>query len=127
MIPESGTPIMTWMSVFLGGGVGSLLRYAIGLSLNSSTRSLPIGTLLVNVLGCFVLGYLMSHESLTSRLTEPVRLGITTGALGGFTTFSTFGVESVLLYQNGQLAYGTLYVTVSLFGGLVAAYIGMKL
>ncbi len=118
---------MTWMAVFLGGGVGSLLRYGIGLSLNSPSRPMPMGTLFVNVLGCFVLGYLVSHEVFANRFSESVRLGITTGVLGGFTTFSTFGVESVRLYQNGQLAYGTLYVAVSLLGGLIAAFIGMKL
>jgi CrcB protein len=118
---------MTWLSVFIGGGIGSLLRYGIGLSLNSPSRFLPMGTLLVNVLGCFVLGYCLSHEVFTHRLTQSVRLGITTGVLGGFTTFSTFGVESVRLYQNGQLGYGTLYVAVSLLGGLIAAFIGMKL
>ena len=118
---------MTWMAVFLGGGVGSLLRYGIGLLLNSSGRTIPMGTLFVNVLGCFLLGYFVSHEAFTHRLTQSVRLGVSTGILGGFTTFSTFGVESVRLYQNGQLGYGTLYVAVSLLGGLIAAFIGMKL
>lgn len=118
---------MTWIAVFLGGGVGSLLRYGIGLLLNASGRSLPVGTLLVNVVGCFVLGYLVSHEVCTTRLSQSIRLGMTTGVLGGFTTFSTFGVESVRLYQNGQFGVGTFYVAVSLLGGLIAAFIGMKL
>lgn len=118
---------MTWLSVFIGGGIGSLLRYGLGLVFNSSHRALPLGTLLVNILGCFILGYLASHDVFTSRFTDPIRIGVTTGVLGGFTTFSTFGLESLRLYQNGQLGYGTLYVLISLLGGLIAAALGMKL
>jgi fluoride exporter len=118
---------MAWFGVFLGGGIGSVLRYGLALALNSPGRALPFGTMLVNLLGCFILGYLSSHEWIESRLTETLRLAITTGILGGFTTFSTFGLESVRLYQSGQTFYGTAYVLVSLLGGLAAALMGMKL
>ena len=118
---------MTWVGVFLGGGIGSLLRYGLALGLNSPERTIPIGTVLVNLVGCFVLGYLSSHEWIESRLSETLRLAITTGILGGFTTFSTFGLESVRLFQSGQAFYGLLYVLVSLLGGLAAALMGMKL
>jgi CrcB protein len=118
---------MTWVGVFLGGGLGSLLRYGLAIAFNSPDRLLPFGTVFVNILGCFVLGYFSSNEWVASRLTDTLRLAITTGLLGGFTTFSTFGLESVRLYQSGQSLYGTIYVLVSLLGGLAAALMGMKL
>ena len=93
---------MTALWIFIGGGIGSVLRYGMGAALKSSSDVLPMGTLAANVVGCFVLGFLVSHPGMSARLAPEVHLGITVGVLGGFTTFSTFGVETIRLYQSGR-------------------------
>ncbi|MGB0647655.1 MAG: fluoride efflux transporter CrcB [Bradymonadia bacterium] len=117
---------MTALWIFIGGGIGSVLRYGLAVALKSSSAMLPVGTLAANVVGCFVLGYLASHPNIGARLGPEVHLGITVGVLGGFTTFSTFGVETVRLYESGQILYAITYILLSILGGLVAAWGGMR-
>ena len=113
--------------IFVGGALGSRMHYGVAVLLTSPTRLLPYGTLLVNLLGCLLLGYLMASPLLTTRLSEPMRLGLGTGLLGGFTTFSTFGVESMKLFQTGELLVLLGYTLASVLGGFAAAYVGMRL
>ena len=117
---------MTALWIFIGGGIGSVLRYVIAVMMKPASSTLPVGTLAANVLGCFLLGYLASQPGISSRLGPEIQLGITVGVLGGFTTFSTFGVETVRLYQSGQFVYALMYVLLSILGGLVAAWGGMR-
>ena len=116
---------MSWILVFLGGGLGSVLRFGVSMLFAPSNRSIPFATLAVNVLGCFVLGYFLYSDWALARA-GAYRAGIATGVLGGFTTFSTFGVESIRLYESDQLTIAILYIMLSLFGGLAAAYLGMR-
>lgn len=118
---------MGFLLVFTGGGLGSLLRYGLSILLQSSGRSLPLATLSVNLVGCFLLGCLVASPMLSDRLSEPVRVGLGTGFLGGFTTFSTFGVESIKLFQNGEILVLTCYTAASVIGGFLAAYLGIRL
>ena len=117
---------MTWFLVFLGGGVGSLVRFGLSGLVQSTDKAFPLGTLTVNLVGCFVLGYLLSSDWSWMKV-DAYRLGVTAGVLGGFTTFSTFGLESVRLYEAGHFFTALLYVTLSLLGGLTAAYLGIRL
>jgi len=110
--------------VFLGGGIGSSLRYGVGrAALALAGPNFPLGTLLVNILGCTIMGALA--EWLAWRDTgmdATVKLFLTTGLLGGFTTFSAFALDTVGLWQRGETltaaAYGAGSVVLSIAGFL---------
>ena len=115
---------MTLMAVMIGGAVGAAIRYGFALALNPPMGTgMPWGTLAVNLIGCALIGWLATALSDAS---EPVRLGIIVGLLGGFTTFSSFGLESVRLLQGGHTAVAVAYVLISNAGGLLAAWLGMR-
>lgn len=110
-----------WL-VFVGGGVGSVLR--VGLSLLTQRvwvwQAFPLGTLLVNLLGCALMGFL------AARVQDGVaRWLLMSGFCGGFTTFSAFGLESLALWQSGQYGTLALYVVLSMVLGVAAVYAGM--
>ena len=115
---------MTLFTVMIGGAVGSALRYGLSVLMNPSAPSgVPWGTLTANIVGCLLIGWLATALSDAS---EPVRIGIIVGLLGGFTTFSSFGLESLRLLQSGQMAAVVTYVVLSNAGGLCAAWIGYR-
>jgi CrcB protein len=113
--------------VALGGAIGSLLRYAVGLAaLASFGPAFPWGTLIVNVVGCFVIG-LVTNLAMTSTwgVSPTVRLFLAVGLCGGFTTFSSFGLEAVQLGRIGQLGASFAYVAASLLVGIAAVWAGI--
>jgi CrcB protein len=113
--------------VALGGAIGSILRYAVGLWLKPEpSLAFPFHTLLVNVIGCLVIGFVFSFL-LTVPNEQYYRLFIITGILGGFTTFSSFGLESVYLFQHKELAKAFTYIVLSNILGLAAVWAGYSL
>ena len=119
---------MAWLMVMAGGAVGSAARYALSLAMNPSTGTgMPWGTLVANVLGCLLIGWLSATLATAGGVSEAVRLGILVGLLGGFTTFSSFGLETVSLLQSGQGMSALLYVLLSNLGGLAGAWLGLRL
>lgn len=108
--------------VFLGGGLGSLARYLLGLALPA--RVFPLGTFCVNVLGCLFIGYLAAT---LARDNAALRALCITGFCGGFTTFSTFSLDIVQRWQDGHYLIPTLYLILNLVGGIVAVLGGMAL
>ena len=112
--------------VFLGGGVGSVLRYLISSSTSKvwTYNQFPVGTFLVNILGCFTIGILVSYFAKTDL---NLRFLLITGFCGGFTTFSTFASENVELYQNGDFFTLFLYITASLIIGFLAVIVGLQI
>jgi CrcB protein len=115
---------MTFLIVFLGGGFGAAARYgvnlAVALTMGGET---PLGTLAINALGSFLMGVIAGHFAFQGAASQRWRLFLTTGVLGGFTTFSAFSLEAVLLYERGDAAFASLYVLGSVglaVGGLVA-------
>ena len=113
---------MSFIWVFIGGGIGAIGRYMISLMLPRSPDTFPWATLTVNVIGALLIGLLAGL--LLGR--DGGRLFLVVGVLGGFTTFSTFSLEILQLIQNRDLASAVIYVLVSVFAGVVACWIGMR-
>lgn len=116
------------LSVFIGGGLGAVLRYLMTV-LCRNLFSLPIlGTVSVNLIGCLLMGYVFGIILNKSEiLTQSMRLFITVGFLGGLTTFSTFNFEIFELFKNGKITIGLLYMTGSCLTGLLLTFAGYYL
>lgn len=114
-----------YLIIFLGGGLGSLARYAIGQGLMRYQLLFPLATLLTNLCACLILGYLIGLN-LQGGLQSSHRLLLMTGFCGGFSTFSTFSAETLYLLQHGHYAYALLNVAGSLLLCLAAVYLGIK-
>jgi len=116
------------LAVGLGGFLGAILRYWLSSVLLERFRgAFPLGTLAVNVLGCFAIGVLWGWVEEQRALSEHARLFLSVGLLGGLTTFSTFGLETVTLWRDGEesLALGSIAANLSL--GLGAVVLGRAL
>lgn len=110
--------------VALGGAIGSALRYLTALLLaRHYTGSIPLATLAVNLVGCFLIGLFIGLCSDTSHL----RLFFITGFCGGFTTFSTFTAESYSMFREGAYGLALLYIAGSVLIGLLALWLGLFL
>ena len=114
--------------VFAGGGIGSVLRYLIQQSLNSSrSDEFPFGTFSVNLLGCFLIGCLWGWSEKQPVLSPELKLLLFTGICGGFTTFSAFSQESIQLLKSGAVQPLLAYLVGTLLGSLLVTYLGHKL
>jgi CrcB protein len=121
---------MGFLFVFIGGGLGAALRHGVNLV---SARLLGTGfnyaTIIENVSGSFVMGLLVGYFAFKGEVPQHWRLFLTTGVLGGYTTFSAFSLDTILLYERGELGFAALYVVVSValsVGGLLAALALMR-
>jgi len=115
--------------VGIGGAIGSIARYLISgwVQTASGSISFPFGTLAVNVLGCFVIGSLSYLADARGMLTPELRALFMIGVLGGFTTFSSFGNETLALARDGETTYAFANIAASLILGLGAVYVGRML
>jgi CrcB protein len=119
---------VTYLLVFLGGGLGSALRLGVNqLSEALMGPRLPWGTFVVNVLGSFVMGVIVSYLALHGELSANYRSFIATGIVGGFTTFSAFTLETLLLWQRGENATAAIYAAASVAVSLLALAAGLAL
>ena len=116
------------IAVFLGGGTGSLLRYCVQMALHERIvpYSFPWATLAVNITGSFLIGLFYALSARFNLSTE-VRMLLTTGLCGGFTTFSTFSVETAGLLQSGKTGLAMLYTALSLLLGVTVVLLGQRL
>jgi len=122
------TSVLTWANaaaVAGGATLGALLRWLAGVWLNGRWNGFPLGTLFVNAVGGLLVGAALYGFERTAD--ERLRLFLVTGLLGGFTTFSAFSVESLILLQRGQLPMALLHATAHVAGALACAALGFKL
>ncbi len=117
---------MLYLVVFLGAGLGGAFRLALNeVAARLLGIEFPFGTLIVNVLGAFAMGLLTEYFAFRGGMPQEVRLFLTTGVLGGFTTFSTFALESVTLWERGQWMPAIAYVALSVFLSIAALVAGL--
>jgi len=137
MISATGAPraagasdVHPFLLVFLGGGLGAALRHGVNLfALRGPGAQFPYGTLCINVLGSCLMGMVVAWFAVRGELAPSARLFLTTGVLGGFTTFSAFSLDAVLLYERGQPGLAAVYVLGSVvlsIGGLFAGLALMR-
>jgi len=117
--------VRSLLLVGVAGAAGAVARYAVALATERSWGShFAFGTLVVNVLGCLALGFLLELERGSSLVTPPVRLLVAVGFLGAFTTFSTFGYETLRYLQDGLPHLAALNVAANLSLGFAAVWLG---
>ena len=114
-----------YVAVALGGAVGCCARLGLNQLVHERYgQAFPFATLLINVSGCALMGFLFFYTLERVSLSPLMRLAVITGSLGGFTTFSAFGIETLLLVEDGKLGYAALYVTLSVVLGIAAVFAG---
>ena len=122
--------MLKWILIAVGGAVGSVLRYAVqgwfGDTANTFTARFPWGTFVVNISGCLVIGLLVGLFEGAWPIRAEYRIGLLTGVLGGYTTFSTFGLESFRLANAGEFRLAMLNLVLSCVVGFVAVWVGYR-
>lgn len=119
---------MGYLLVFIGGGLGSTARYALSvLGMRLLGQGFPWATLVINIAGSALMGALTGWLVVQGNAPASLRIFVATGLLGGFTTFSTFSLETVLLYERGQPGLAVAYVAASVVIGVGALVLAMKL
>ncbi len=114
--------------VGVGGFIGAVARYGLsGLAKRCSTTSFPVGTLVVNVLGCLAIGSLMWYIESREGLSPNIRLFVMVGLLGSLTTFSAFGCETIELMRAGDMRLAMISVLANVMLGLAAVVVGRSL
>lgn len=119
---------MGFLIVFLGGGLGAAARHGVNLLIARMIGAgFPFGTLTINVFGSFLMGAIAGYFAFKGESSQHWRLFLTTGILGGFTTFSAFSLETVLLYERGQPGTAALYVVASVSLAVTGLMAGLSL
>lgn len=114
---------MVYVYVGIGGFVGAIMRYAVGLMIPYQL-TFPIATLTVNLFGSFLLTYVTFNLFKRFTISEKIKILLTTGLLGSFTTFSTLSAEIITLIENDKFILAFIYIIITVFGGLFMAYLG---
>ncbi len=120
-------PVSAALLVGAGGFAGSILRYALGLSLQRFSLTFPHGTLWVNIIGCFAIGLIAALSERSGALSPAARLLLTTGLCGGFTTMSSFMYEIAQFLRDREYLHAAGYAGLTLAGSLLAFGLGWML
>lgn len=113
------------MIIGTGGFIGTVLRFLIGRFIQQHILSpFPFGTFIINLIGCFLIGIFYGISEKGNIMNSEMRLFLTVGFCGGFTTFSAFANENLALLRDGEFFYFALYTALSVFFGLLATYFG---
>ena len=120
---------MLYFIVFLGAGIGGALRHGVNVwAVRVFGHDVPFGTLIVNVLGSFLMGLFVGFFAYRAGLVpQHMRFFLTTGLLGGFTTFSAFSLDAALLFERHSHSMAMSYIVGSVFASLVALFLGLAL
>ena len=119
---------MLYLVVFIGAGIGGALRHGVNVgSAKIFGLGFPSGTLIVNVVGSFLMGLLAGYFLARPGISQQVRLFLTTGILGGFTTFSAFSLDTALLMERHAYALAAGYVAGSVIASIAALFLGLSL
>ena len=113
-----------FLLVGLGGAIGSMVRYAAYLFVG--TKTFPFATLTVNIIGSFIIGLVLAFSLKDESFLNNWKLFLATGICGGFTTFSAFSAENVVLLQNEKYALALVYILLSIITGIAAAWFGFS-
>ena len=115
------------IAVFIGGGIGSVLRFMVNKIEFISENNIPYPTLISNILGCFILGLVLGYFLKNENPNSILFVFLTVGVCGGFTTFSSFSYENLELLENGQIFTFLTYMFGSLVVGMISVYSGTYL
>ncbi len=116
----------TILYIGLGGFLGAISRYEISIFINKYNQSqFPCSTLAVNILGSILIGFIMSWSVNISPIPNNIKLFLTTGCMGGLTTFSTFSYETVVLFNEGNIILSILSIFSNLFFSILGVCVGM--
>jgi len=119
---------MGFLIVFIGGGIGAAVRHGVNLAAGRWFGfGFPYGTLFINVVGSLAMGLIAEYFALKAGLPQSWRLFLTTGILGGFTTFSAFSLETALLYERGEVAAAAIYAVASVVLAVGALFAGLAI
>jgi CrcB protein len=117
---------MGFLIVFLGGGLGAALRHGINLvSARALGTEFPYSTLIINITGSIVMGLIAGYFAFKGDAWQHWRLFLTTGILGGYTTFSAFSLDAALLYERGTPGLAALYVLASVILSIIGLFAGL--
>ena len=119
---------MNYLIIFVGGGIGATLRHGVNVTFGRLFgTAFPWHTLFENVTGSLVMGVLAAYFAFKGDASQSWRLFLTTGILGGYTTFSTFSLDAMLLYERGEVGVSALYVVASVMASLLGLFAGLWL
>ncbi|APH57363.1 CrcB family protein [Granulibacter bethesdensis] len=120
--------MMSYLIVFFGAGIGGMARHMVNLTaMRWGLTEFPFGTLFINMLGSFLIGAVVETFALKAGLPQHWRLFLTTGILGGFTTFSAFSLETALLYERGKVILAASYAVASVTLSVGALFLALHL
>ena len=120
---------MVWLAIAAGGALGSVARHGVNVLVHGRWPLVrfPLATLIVNVLGCFLMALIVHVASTAANVSPTLRLALTTGFLGGLTTYSSFNYETTALFASGARTAALVYLGVTLFGCIAAGLAGLAL
>ena len=120
--------VMNYLLVFVGGGLGASLRHAVNVGCaRACGLNFPYGTFVINITGSLVMGMIAGYLALKGEASQPWRLFVMTGILGGYTTFSAFSLDAVTLYQRGEMGLALFYVLGSVALSIAGLFAGLAL
>lgn len=119
---------MAYLIVFLGGGLGAAMRHGVNIaSARAFGTGFPYGTLLINITGTLLMGLVAAYFAFKGDASQHWRLFLTTGILGGYTTFSAFSLDAALLYERGEVSAAAIYVVASVALSIAGLFAGFAL
>ena len=119
---------MNYLLVFIGGGLGSSLRHTVNVVCTRAFgTAFPYHTFIINITGSIVMGLIAGYLAFKGEASQPWRLFLMTGILGGYTTFSAFSLDAALLYERGEMGMAALYVIASVAVSIAGLFAGLAI